>query len=81
MSMPTNRTLKPLRRIGQLARPDGACRCEERLVAPSSRDWIILRWKVNDTYGKIRKTKASTVECFQCKALWRTSALFVDKIT
>lgn len=57
-----------------------ACRCPERLAPVATRDWMVTAYRV--TSGRVvRPSKSSTVECLQCRAIWRSQAAFVEELS
>jgi hypothetical protein len=57
-----------------------ACKCVERLIPVAARDWMVTAYRV--TSGRrIRASRASTVECIQCRAIWRSCAGYVEALT
>jgi len=54
-----------------------ACKCPERHLPIKERDWSLESYRVRP--GRfLAQSKASTIRCLQCNAVWRTSAAFVE---
>lgn len=52
-----------------------ACNCSERALPVDSRGWMVSAYRVS-VRTRLRASRASTVECVNCRARWRTSAKY-----